>query len=199
MTDHHIALIVEGDGETTAMPVLLRRIAGEGLGRWDVAIASPHRRPRGNLVAPGGIERYTDLVAVREPGATAVLVVLDADDDCPADTGPELSARARQARPDLRVSVVLANREFEAWFIAAAPSLRGKRGLRPDLERPADPEQRRDCKGWLTAHRSDGGVYKPTADQAALAAAFDLQMARKHSSSFDKLWRDVERLLREVT
>jgi hypothetical protein len=92
--------------------------------------------------------------------------------------------------------VVLANREFEAWFLAAAPSLSGKRGLVEGLTLPRDAERPRDCKGWLSAHRVDGRGYKPTSDQAALAATFDLQMARKHSSSFDKLWRDMERLLR---
>jgi|ADGO01.1.fsa_nt_gi hypothetical protein len=54
-----------------------------------------------------------------------------------------------------------------------------------------------DCRAWLTAHRTDGGIYKPTVDQAALAAILDLQLARKHSPSFDKLWREVARLLGE--
>jgi hypothetical protein len=53
----------------------------------------------------------------------------------------------------------------------------------------------RDCKGWLSAHRTDGRAYKPASDQAALAAAFDLRMARANSPSFAKLWRDLERLL----
>jgi hypothetical protein len=92
--------------------------------------------------------------------------------------------------------VVLANREFEAWFLAAAPSSSGCRGLADGLEVPVDPERPRDCKTWLTSHREDGGVYKPTVDQAALAAVFDLRLARKNSRSFDKLWRDVERLLK---
>lgn len=50
-------------------------------------------------------------------------------------------------------------------------------------------------KGWLTDHRVDRRVYKPAADQAALAAAFDLRLARANSLSFDKLWREMERLL----
>jgi predicted ATPase len=51
------------------------------------------------------------------------------------------------------------------------------------------------CKGWLSARRTDGRTYKPSSDQAALAAVFDLRMARENSASFDKLWRDLERLL----
>jgi hypothetical protein len=65
--------------------------------------------------------------------------------------------------------------------------------------RTADPEQPRDCKGWLTARRIDKRSYKPAADQAALAEIFDLAMARTNSPSFDKLWRDVERLTKGMT
>ena len=78
----------------------------------------------------------------------------------------------------------------ETWINVprpAAPSLRGVRGLANDLEAPADPEQPRDCKGWLTARRTDKRSYQPAADQAALAEIFDLAMARAHSPSFDKL------------
>lgn len=144
-----IATVVEGQGEVTAVPVLLRRMI--------------------------------------------------ADDDCPALLGPRLLTRVHDARPDRSGSVVVANREFEAWFLAAAPSLRGLRGLARDLALPADAERPRDCKGWLSARRTDGRAYKPATDQAALAAAFDMRMARQHSPSFDKLWRDVERLLGEAT
>ncbi|WP_349817016.1 hypothetical protein [Frankia sp. Cppng1_Ct_nod] len=79
--------------------------------------------------------------------------------------------------------------------MAAAPSLSGQRGLAQGLERPVDGEKPRDCKGWLSAHRTDGRSYKPASDQAALAALFDLRMARENSPSFDKFWRDVEQLL----
>ena len=81
--------------------------------------------------------------------------------------------------------------------MAAAPSLAGRRGLATDLTVPAGLERRRDCKGWLSEHRTDGRSYKPASDQAALAAVFDLHLARKNARSFDKLWRDLERLLRE--
>jgi hypothetical protein len=50
------------------------------------------------------------------PGAP-ILVVADADDDCPATLGPTLLGRAR--RTDRAVAVVLAKRELESWFISA--------------------------------------------------------------------------------
>lgn len=40
-----------------------------------------------------------------------------------------------------------------------------------------------------------GKPYKETVDQAPLTSAFDLKMAREHSGSFDKFYREVSRLL----
>jgi hypothetical protein len=190
-----IATIVEGEGEVTALPIVLRRLAQETLGHWAARFPQPHRYNRNLLVAPGGIERIVGLVAVRSPEAGGILILLDADDDCPATLAPALLARARATRPDRHLAVVLANREFEAWFLAAAPSLAGIRGLAEDLKAHPAPESPRGCKEWLTHHRVDGQRYRPAVDQSALAAAFDLAQARLNAPSFDKLCRDVERLL----
>ncbi|MBI3687069.1 MAG: DUF4276 family protein [Actinobacteria bacterium] len=188
-----IATVVEGHGEVAALPVLLRRMAAEIAPTLWVEVPLPYRVGRQAVIRPGGLERV--LGAVAEQAGAGVVVLLDADDDCPATLGPELAQRARRARPDLPVAPILANREFEAWFLAAAPSLGGHRGLAADLDRPAEAERPRDCKGWLSAHRTDGRAYKPVSDQAALAAVFDLSMARAHSRSFDKLWRTLAELL----
>jgi hypothetical protein len=193
-----IATVVEGQGEVAAVPVLLRRMAAVIAPEVLLELPRPYRVGRGSLLAPYGLERVVAAVAEQGGRTPGVLVVLDVDDDCPAALGPELLARARNARPDRPGSVVLANREFEAWFLAAASSLRGQRGLTSELAPPADAESPRDCKGWLSQRRVDGRGYKPTTDQAALSAVFDMQMARKNSPSFDKMWRDVERLLTEV-
>jgi hypothetical protein len=193
-TGPEIATVVEGEGEVKALPILLRRLAHD-LGHWTVRFPKPHRHHRGKLLGPGGLERVIDQVALLNPHAAGILVLLDADDDCPATLAPSLLTRARAARPDRRISVVLANREFEAWFLAAAPSLAGIRGLPGDLKAHPDPESPRDCKGWLTHQRTDGHSYRPAADQSAVANAFDLAAARQHSPSFDKFCRDLANLL----
>jgi hypothetical protein len=105
--------------------------------------------------------------------------LFDADDDCPATLGPELQRVAEAVRPGSRVAVVLAVREFEAWFLAAAESLRGRRGLPDDHEPPTAPECVQDAKGWLRKRQIDGLSYSPTVDQPGLAAAFDLDVARR--------------------
>ena len=189
-----IASIVEGDGEVRALPKLLHRIAAE-LGAPNLLTPTPMRIPRGKITIVGGIERVVAAEALRVSAKGGVLVLLDADDDCPAEFGPFLLARAQAVRPDKRVSVVLANREFEAWFLAAAPSLAGQFGFPADFVRPRNSETPRDCKGLLTKARPKGQPYKETVDQAPLASAFDLKMAREHSDSFDKFYREVSRLL----
>ena len=90
---------------------------------------------------------------------------------------------------------MLANREFEAWFLAAAASLAGQLGFSRDLRPPENPEAPRDCKGWLSKQRPHGHPYKETVDQAPIASAFDLKTAREKSPSFDKFYRDVTWLL----
>ncbi|MDH2427379.1 DUF4276 family protein [Sphaerisporangium sp. TRM90804] len=189
-----IAAVVEGDGEVKALPVLLRRIAEE-LSIRTVAIPPPRRVPRSKLLSPGGVESAVLQASYQVDGRGGILLLIDADDDCPAALGPELLARAGRARSDRNISVVLANREFESWFLAAAPSLAGRRGLASPLEPPVDPEGPRDAKGWLSVRKVDGTSYRPTVDQAGLAMVFDMAQARKNAPSFDKFWRDVARLL----
>lgn len=103
--------------------------------------------------------------------------------------GPKLLERVRTARADIAVEVVLAEREFEGWGLAAAESLRGWRGLPDDLEPPRDPQAVRGAKEWLTGRMP--GVYSPTADQASLAATIDLRAAQEAASSFGKFCRAV--------
>jgi hypothetical protein len=93
------------------------------------------------------------------------------------------------------LAVVLAKREYETWFLAAAESLRGKRGLPGDLEPPPTPEDIRGAKEWLRKRTPPGRKYSPTANQAALTQLLDFEQARQRSPSFDKCWRELTQLL----
>ncbi len=155
-----------------------------------VTVRPPARVPKGTLIKAGGLERAVQRAARGTQERDAILVVLDADGACPAQLGPALVARAQGARSDRQVRVVIANNEFEAWFLAAAVSLQGVGHLRRVLTPPADPERVRDAKGWLTEHSDARYPYRPARDQEAFAHEFDLQLARC-APSFDKLWRDL--------
>ena len=194
MTPVRIASIVEGHGEVVALPELLRRIAKETGRQIALEILKPIRRPRSSILLKSGeLERAVQLAALQARPRGGIFVILDSDDDCPAKLAPELLARAERAAMNLPIAVVLAKREFEAWFLAAAESLRGKRGLPLDLVGPEHPEEVRGAKEWLRGRRQPK-TYSPTIDQPALVQAFSLNQARS-ARSFDKCYREFERIL----
>ena len=186
----NVVSIVEGDGEVRALPILLRRLSDWLSPGSLVHVPAPIRVRRDRFIQRDEEFRRVMLLAAAKAGAGGwVLVLLDADDDCPASLGAQLLRRAREVIPHRRVSVVLPNHEFEAWFIAAASSLEGQRGFTQPLgEAPVAAESRRGAKEWLGARMSVG--YHETTDQPAFAASFDLQQAHDGSRSFQKLCKE---------
>lgn len=85
--------------------------------------------------------------------------------------------------------MVLAKREYEAWFLANAASLNGKRGFVLDGPISCDPELPRDAKGWLT-ERMTGSKYREMTDQPAFSALMNLEQAHVNSRSFRKLYTE---------
>lgn len=186
--------IVEGHGEVEAVPNLLHRIVAVVAPEETVVVRRPIRVSRSKIVKPGELEKYVGIATDNVSAGGAILVLLDAERDCPATLGPLLLARAKAVAPSHPVSVVLAKSEYEAWFLASAVSLAGLHGISRDFEPPVEPEEIRDAKGRISAHMPRGKVYHPTRHQQVLTRAFDLEMARR-TSSFDKLWREVASLL----
>lgn len=128
--------------------------------------------------------KYVSLAAEKAAQKSgSVLILLDFEDDCPAQLGLNLLSKARAVRSDVEYLVVLAYREFETWFIAAVESLRGRFGLPVDLTEPANFESIRDAKGWLGTRMAGG--YDPITHQCSLASSIDLDRERR-SSSFDR-------------
>jgi Domain of unknown function (DUF4276) len=192
-----IVPIVEGHGEVPAVPILFRRVIAELNPGVAVDLARSIRRPRGTLLKEGGIEDAVKLGALEMGEAGAIFVLLDSEGDCPAELAPPLLARAQNARPDKQVSLVLAHQEFEAWFLAAASSLQGGRGLSEEIEDHDNPESVHGCKEWLEGWMRENRKYSETIDQPALTATFDLRLARK-APSFDKFYREVEQICRQA-
>ena len=203
-----VLAIVEGHGEERAIPLLLRRWFRRrrffNFETPDLAIRAPGA---GALKCPHeadedlGIESYVALAAAARPDA--ILVVLDADDECIArraasrtGLGPELRDRARKVAPHIPIEVVVADREYEAWFLAGLVSLRraGKVPAGPRI--PGERiEEKRDCKKILRSLL--GRPYEEATDQAELTTALPLTpgMARR-SPSYGKLLRALDALAR---
>ena len=190
--------IVEGHGDVAAVRVLLRRVLQEKLQRYDIEVEPSIRVPKNKLLKPGELERAVSLAARRTSATDGIVVLIDADDDCPAELAPAMAIRVAESRPDRRISVIIAKSEFESWFVAAADSLTGFRGLADSLVAPANAEGIRDAKGWLSNNMPTGLTYRETIDQAAFASRIDLAQAQQ-CPSFDKFVRAIRTLAQPAT
>jgi hypothetical protein len=184
--------VVEGHGEVEAVPILLRRLL-EREQRFDIEVARPFRVKRQRVVRDAELERSLTQ-AFRSRRADAAIVLLDADDDCPVELAGALRQRAHAAAFQ-HVSVVCACREFEAWFLAAKRSLRGRCAINSSAQCIPDAERLQDAKGRLTANMDGSRRYLEVDDQPRLAAAVDLELAESESRSFRKLCEDFRALL----
>ena len=153
------------------------------------------RVPKSQLVKPGELERAVEALTRQIGRRQPLLVLLDADDDCPKDLAGSLEARCRVNHADVTISIVIAKKEYEAWFLATARSLAGQRGLKEQLAPPTDPESIQGAKEWLTKHMPSDQSYSPTRHQSAYSSLMDLSEART-ARSFRKFEKELARLLR---
>ena len=189
--------IVEGHGEVQAVPALLYRLALQANPGIPVRVNPPIRVKSGSFLNDDDYFRRQFALAAAKAAQAAqaqghVLILLDCEDDCPAELGPKLLRRARAVRADVSVRVFLAYREYETWFVAAAGSLRGHAGLPADLAVPADPERIRNAKGWLSQRMPH--PYDPIVHQLDFTRAFDFEQARTNDS-FRRLHDQIQNLL----
>lgn len=182
----NVVPIVEGDGEVTALPALLRRFSQWRGSDW-ADIVSPIRVRRDRFLNNAEeFSRKLTLAGLKCQNNGWILILLDADDDCPLTIAEGVLQRAQAILPQDRISVVVVKHEYEAWLIAAAPSLAGRRGFSPPRDMP-EAESIRGAKEWIGKCLPHGQKYHEVSDQAAFSAVMDLQMAYDHSRSFRKL------------
>ena len=192
-----IVPIVEGDGDAAALPGLVIRILAERYGRSDVLVA---QGKRGVVKANGRqtLERRLDKFlghAQNRPDCAAVLIVVDADDDCPVELAARLAERCSRIGGRFPVQIVCAQRSYESWFLASLATIRGRHGIPDTATLPADAENMPDPKRWLTKQMPPGQVYKPTTHQPSLSGAIDPCLAHRKSRSFRRLCHALEQLV----
>ena len=119
-----LGVIAEGYGDQPAIGVILRRLSGVHGDLAQVQTGSVYNaQGRPNLTKVNGIEAFSRLLA---PEHDAVLVVLDADQDCPLTLAAGLATRMKTCALGVPVAVVCANQAFETWFLADIESVRGQ-------------------------------------------------------------------------
>ncbi len=177
-----IVPLVEGHGEIEAVPLLLRRFSAEKTPKISLKINPPLRVRAGSFLSDENyFKKYIKLASAKAmQGNGLVLILLDCEDDCPANLGPDLLRKAKEIRADVEYLVVLAYREYESWFIAAAESLRGCHGLPNSLTSPDDVEAIRGAKEWLG--RRMPNKYVPQIHQAGFTNKIDFDLASTVSS-----------------
>lgn len=208
-----IALIVEGQGEEASLPALVARYFHHR-GFDDFA---PHPEPictktctriKGDYDRRDkrGIEFF--IAQALRAQCDGILVLLDGDDECLSRSrdrrpalGVELLARARKVAGNTPVSVVVANRQYEGWFIAAWPT------IQPELEDPSglevsekerlEVEKRAGWAGKLEALL--GRKYNKRLDHPVLSRhlPFDGE-ALRFAPSYHKLLHELDRLVRVI-
>jgi len=166
-----------------------------------VDVLRPIRRPRSELVRENGLKRAVELAMGKlaalsvsdEPGM--ILVLVDADEDLPCQLAPSLLEFSSKVDARADIACVIANVEYETWFVAAAESLEEYLDLPSGEVVPENPEGLRLGKAWI-AQRFRGIRYSETQDQPRMTARMSLALCRRRSPSFDKLCREFERRLR---
>ena len=203
--------IVEGAGEVSALPELLRRLLHDQE-RYDWKILTPkNARGIGGLTKQNGIERYIQF-ARKEPDCGGILVLIDGDafyalspgtrpqDNCSPALAKLLAQRVETLKPDTSVVVVVVRWEYESLFLASLETMAGKRikglpGLPDCIRFEGDVEEMRDPKRWIRDHFPPERTYSETRDQVAMTTMLDFDLLENRSRSFRRLKNALNQIL----
>lgn len=197
-----VGVIVEGQGDESAVPSLLERVWYGFLGSQEAiqVHSPPNRLSQGKLNTRDGLqgkvhEEAKWLLRRNDHFDRLILILIDAErHGRPCEQAPRLLGWACEARSDIPIACVMPNPMFETWFAAAAASLAGFNGLPANLAIPPDPEGARLGKGWVKTHLRPK-AYKETVDQKKFVAQMDLAQCHANSRSFRKLCSELQRRL----
>jgi uncharacterized protein DUF4276 len=183
-----VQILVEGEGDEKAVPVLLRRLQRE-CGAFSLVFDRPLRKRRSDLVNEQSLREAVRLALRQERGCDGILIVFDGDKDCPKSLAPRVREWVQTEAPGIPSEVVIAHHEYEAWFLGSLESLRGKRRVLQEAVSLVNPESIRGTKERLKASMDQGAKYIEPVDQPALTALFDLAAAHRSCRSFRRMVR----------
>ncbi|HUQ71860.1 MAG TPA: DUF4276 family protein [Planctomycetaceae bacterium] len=215
MTIPQLRLLVEGDGDRLAVPLLVKKILKD-IGASQHLVIQDEPMKIGAFHKLVGVKqdlsRWQNYLqaAVIKPQVVGCLTILDGDDHkflhdgaafCASRAAKILADSAAQVGAGTRFStaIVIASQEFESWLIGAIGHLRGQSidqriAVPDDLVLPADPEiAPRNAKKWLSTNL---GGYAPTRDQDVLTRALPLEAFRSSKMrSFRRLENAIQQLV----
>jgi hypothetical protein len=161
-----LVLFVEGEGESDAVPTLVKRLLNEKGGWNDILLdASPFRVGSVDKLVKGDFRDWKRFLgaSLKRPNVGGVLLILDGDIPkaggkafCATALARSLAGEAIHvgAGRTFSVAIVFARQEYETWLIAGVTSLAGKRLpdgrlIDPDAKAPEGDLEAgpRDAKG----------------------------------------------------
>ena len=159
--------------------------------------------PNGTVRAAGRFQLEAELgkflqYAQRKPDCAGILVLVDADSDCPLHLAQQLRERCEANGILVPVEIVCAKHEYETWFLASLSTIREVAGISSDVLAPSPVESQGSPKGWIGRQMPSGRSYKPTIHQLLFSNLVDLELAYKNSRSFRRLCHALEQLLNRI-
>lgn len=195
--------LIEGKGEADAVPNLITRILQE-TDCHDVFVGQVQKaNGKGNFTRDNGIERYVERALMR-PDCDGVIILLDADDECPLERAFDFASRLAAVSAKCPIVIALANRDFENWFLASIESLRGHKlsdgrmGLKAETPIPSQCENVKGADEFLSRYFPPGINYKKSLDQILLTRLMDLELTRARSRSFQHFCGSVAWLVNAI-
>ena len=198
MARNQIIPVVEGDGDTFAVPNLISSILRNVKDRSLIVGKPKNAHGATNLKKSNGIESFVKY-AWMEPNCAGVLVILDSDDDCPVQLAESLALRIRTIGCRKPTVIVAAAKEYESWFLASCGTLTGieHRGvtlLPKKLVFTGDPDSKRGAKEWINKQLPRNTCYKETVHQLLFTRKISHQVAATNSRSFRRMLSAIDKL-----
>jgi hypothetical protein len=186
-----ISLIVEGNGDASAIPTL---VAKTGI-LFDMPIVSKTPIVVGEFgknARPGVIERYVQL-ASNHDDICSVLVVLDLDDSCVLNIERDFRERIvlEAAKSNKRGCLCFCIREYEAWLLHAVDDIGfaesdSSRLIGATLSSPEDIRGAKEKLSELMGRR-----YKPAVHQNEYTKMINLRKLFERSRSYRKFCKEL--------
>lgn len=197
-----LVLVVEGDGEVEAAPVLARRILYEYFEYYEIQqIQAINAGSNSSITTQNGLERFLE-IARRIKDCKGVIVLLDSEEkyrDYPVTLVAKLVERTKSLNLPFPVAVVCARCEYESWFLGSLHTLAGTSNLKKDTIFEGNPEHKCNAKEWLTRQMPDVIIYKETIHQSAMTVKIDIPHLIENVRSFRRMVHAVEKQENTVT
>lgn len=184
MSCRSIGILLEGDGDAEAVPVLLRKII-ELRQYFDMQIGA---RPIavGDYIGMMKAEKFLRFFryAIFRDDLDGVIIALDCDDHCALEVVTTTYNRIRDLaiKANKPVGIILFVREYETMFLVNLAHIASRSAIQIDpdaVSQIGNPMALRDAKGYLSS-AIKGGTYKPTRDQARITGSMDIQQCAQN-------------------